>query len=569
LILPACGPLLILLSLFGLTAHAKPVRIQAPAELAQLITQNLDTKDVGDDALARAGHIRRLQKEIPPLVATEGYFSAEVRLTEEDGQAGIVVIPGVRFAIGEVTVGIDGPIGAERRKKLLDGWGLKTGAPFRQAAWDSAKQALLRQLLAEDHLQATLDSSEAEVDLDAGKVALSVSYVTGPRFRFGAVQVVGLDRYPPGLVERYASAIVPGAPYVEAKIQTLQTELQNLPYFSSVRVELVPATGADPEGDITAPVVVTVQERPPHELGFGVGYSSNTGARVEVSFKSADLFQRAWELNGSARLEQLKQSGFADVFLPRNRDNSRNSFGGLVEHSDIQGLVIQRVAVAANQTRNYGALDLRVALNWQNENKQPSGAESTINQALTLNAGWIWRTGTAPGDPEIGHVTELQVGGAAKALLSDQDFIRFYARYTTTLRLAPADTLMLRAEAGVTRAASRAGIPEDFLFRAGGTNSVRGYAYQSLGVKEGDATVGGRYLTTLSAEYTHWIKGPWGAAAFVDAGTASDDRQEMKLAVGYGVGVRWRSPVGAVGAYVAYGQRTGETRLDLAVTVPF
>ena len=567
-ILPACGPLLIFLSLFGLAAQANPIPIRAPAAISELIAKNLDTND-GDTAEARAGIIRRLQKEIPPLVATEGYFAAKVKRTEKDGQTGLEVTLGARFAIGDVAIDIDGPIGAERRKKLLDGWGLKSGAPFRQADWDSSKQALLRQLLAVDHLQATLESSEAEVDLDAGKVALSVKYVTGPRFRFGALQVVGVKRYPASLIERYAGAIVPGEPYVEAKVLKLQTELQNLPYFSSVRVELVPAGDAGPDGEITAPVVVTVQERLPHELGYGVGYSTNTGARVEVNFKSADFFLRAWELNGSVRVEQLKQSGFADVFLPRNQDSSRNSFGALVEHSDIQGLITHRYAVGANQTRNYGPMDLRLALNWQNENKQPTDAESTINQALTLNAGFIWRIGTVPGDTEIGHVTELQVGGAAKALLSDQDFIRMYARYTRTLRLAPSDTLMLRAEVGVTWAPSRSGIPEDFLFRAGGTNSVRGYAYESLGVKEGDATVGGRYLTTLSAEYTHWIKGPWGAAAFVDAGTATDDRKEMKLAVGYGVGARWRSAVGTVGAYVAYGQRTGETRLDLAVTVPF
>lgn len=279
---------MIILSLFGLAAHARSIPIQAPADINRLIAQNLDTND-GDTAEARAGVIRRLQKEIPALVATEGYFAAEVKLTETDGQTGIVVVSGVRFTIGDVIIGIDGAISAERRKKLLDGWGLKTGVPFRQATWDSAKQALLRQLLAEDHLQASLENSEAEVDLDAGKVALTVKYVTGPRFRFGAVQVVGLERYPPSLVARYTGAIVPGAPYVEAKILKLQTELQNLPYFSSVRVELAPASGADPESDITAPVVVTVQERPPHELGFGVGYSSNTGARVEVKIGRAHV----------------------------------------------------------------------------------------------------------------------------------------------------------------------------------------------------------------------------------------------------------------------------------------
>ncbi|OZB54975.1 MAG: hypothetical protein B7X42_01230, partial [Thiomonas sp. 14-66-4] len=34
---------------------------------------------------------------------------------------------------------------------------------------------------------------------------------------------------------------------------------------------------------------------------------------------------------------------------------------------------------------------------------------------------------------------------------------------------------------------------------------MRGYAYQSLGVSQGDAIVGGRALLTASVEAVHWI----------------------------------------------------------------
>jgi hypothetical protein len=44
----------------------------------------------------------------------------------------------------------------------------------------------------------------------------------------------------------------------------------------------------------------------------------------------------------------------------------------------------------------------------------------------------------------------------------------------------------------------------------------------------------------MSGEYTHWINPTWGAAVFVDAGNAVDNRR-LDLAVGYGVGARWRA----------------------------
>jgi translocation and assembly module TamA len=127
----------------------------------------------------------------------------------------------------------------------------------------------------------------------------------------------------------------------------------------------------------------------------------------------------------------------------------------------------------------------------------------------------------------------------------------------------------LRGEAGWTLADSRFGIPQDYLFRTGGTGSVRGYDYLSLGVPEGSAIVGGRYMATASVEYTHWFSHDWGAAAFVDAGDAVDSLADVRLAVGYGFGARWRSPAGPIAIDLAYGERTGNFNLHFSLAIPF
>jgi translocation and assembly module TamA len=166
-------------------------------------------------------------------------------------------------------------------------------------------------------------------------------------------------------------------------------------------------------------------------------------------------------------------------------------------------------------------------------------------------------------------VAQAQIGGGARALLSDRNFVRLHGRWLQYFPLGERDSLALRAEAGATLAPSRNGIPQDYLFRAGGTVSVRGYAYQSLGVREGSATVGGRYLAAFSAEATHWISPVWGIAAFIDAGDAADRPGDLDPAIGYGLGARWKSPAGPIGADLAYGQRTGELRAHFALAIPF
>lgn len=91
----------------------------------------------------------------------------------------------------------------------------------------------------------------------------------------------------------------------------------------------------------------------------------------------------------------------------------------------------------------------------------------------------------------------------------------------------------------------------------------------SIGVREGNAIVGGRVMATGTAEYTHWFMQNWGAAAFVDVGSAADTVNSMDLFLGYGAGVRWRSPAGPLALDLARGHKTGTIRVHFSMVVNF
>src|SRR5690606_5985145 len=129
-----------------------------------------------------------------------------------------------------------------------------------------------------------------------------------------------------------------------------------------------------------------------------------------------------------------------------------------------------------------------------------------------------------------------------------------YGQYQHWVPITPRDQLLLRTEVGRTFTDHRERIPEDFLFRAGGSRSNRGYAYQSLGVREGEAIVGGRYLLTASAEYVHWLDDKWGAAVFTDVGDAVDDSGDWQANTSYGIGARFKTPAGPFALDLAYAQ---------------
>lgn len=554
----------------GLTLAATAmaaVEVDAPPALKDFLKAHLQAPAADARDATLEAYSREVRHSVAELLATEGYFSPAIQVRAAPGQLSVTVAPGAATIVSNVSIAIRGDIADQRREALRADWPLRKGQPFRSAAWSEAKQLLLRRLLEIDYPSARLLSSRAQVDPQAAEAELYAEYDSGPRYVFGGLRISGLSRYSPDLIHRY-NKIAAGSRYDAKELLALQAALQRTSYFSSVSVEIAHPENPPEQGPVEAEIDVNVDERAPHRLSFGIGVSSNTGANAEIIYQSFDFLHRGWQLDAGLRLEQLRQSLYADIRLPPQGER-RDSFGALADTEDIQSLKRHRVAVGAVRTVVRGTVEVRYALNWQRETREPWDAPSTANDALVLDGTWTVHRVDDVLNPRHGFISQLQVGGAAKAVLSDQNFLRLHGRHQHFFPLARSDVLSLRGELGATLASSREGIPQDFLFRTGGSQSVRGYAYQGLGVQEGNAVVGGRYLAVASAEYTHWLNARWGGAAFIDAGNAVDDRRKLKLAVGYGLGARWKSPAGPLAVDLAYGEEDKRVRLHFSMAVAF
>jgi len=556
-------PLLFLSLLFAVATPlvAGELVVQAPDDISKLLAPYLPEE---------AGNQHRLQGQLSEILATEGYFSPEFKFTEADGGLQLSIDPGPRTTITSVDLEVDGKIEAKTKSALIDGWRLPVGQPFRQEDWNTAKQQILADLLAVEYADAKLVDSEAAIDTETHSAKLSAHYDAGLRYRFGPLRVEGLQSYGPELIERYNRVVQAGQPYREDRLNALQSTLQATPYFATVQI--TPdreAAEIEADGTASVPIVIRVRERSAHRVSFGAGASSNTGARVELNYHTPSIFNQAWALDSGLRLEQKKQTAYADVFLPPDERNRRHSFGVMAETADIQGLKTERYAFGAQTVQQRGSVEQRLALNWEDERREIAGLEPSSARALVPNGTWTLRRVDNLLDPHRGSVVQVQIGGGAKAALSDQNFLRLHGRFQQYIPLGRVDTLSLRGEIGYTFADSRQHIPQDYLFRTGGAGSVRGYAYQSLGIKEGNAVVGGRYLAIASAEATHWLNDAWGVAAFIDAGDAVDALQDVRLAIGYGLGARWRSPAGPIGIDFAYGERDHKLHVHFSLAIPF
>jgi translocation and assembly module TamA len=102
--------------------------------------------------------------------------------------------------------------------------------------------------------------------------------------------------------------------------------------------------------------------------------------------------------------------------------------------------------------------------------------------------------------------------------------------------------------------ASNLDLPPDQRLYAGGSPTVRGYRYQSIGplFPDGDP-VGGTAVDAASIELRQRLFGTFGAALFVDAGQASAKGLPFTgtFRVGMGGGLRYYTRIGAVRLDVA------------------
>lgn len=551
---------------------ARTVRISAPEPLQTLLTTHFPPPVASmADETARATFMRRAQREIGELLATEGYFAPTITLHFGSAAAAeLEVAPGPRTTVSEVDIEFRGDLARDepaqrlRAEKLRAAWSLQPGQPFRSPAWEEAKAVLLSGVAAEDYPTAEIKESHAEVNAVTSQARLRVVLDSGPALLFGDLIIKGLERYHRSLVSGLAT-FRPGDPYRREQLLSFQTKLQNLPQFSSVGVNIDSAAATQH----AAPVEVVLSEAQSQRVSAGAGYSSNTGARGELSYADNNFLDRALRLNAGLRIEQKRQTLSTGIDSVPDRMGHWYSAAAVVDRTFIQDLetIRQKVGIGRNQLS--GKYETRLALNWQREDRDPRGGVHQINQTLALDGLLRYRSIDDPLFPRDGSVTELRVGGGSQQLFSDQDFLRTYVRHQFWYPVGKRDVLFLRGEAGYTFAPSRFGIPQEYLFRAGGIQSVRGYAFNRLGVREGSAVVGGRVMATGTVEYNHWFMRNWGAAVFADVGDAADTFGQLSPVVGYGGGIRWRSPVGPLAVDLARGHRDGKLRLHFSIAVAF
>ena len=467
----------------------------------------------------------------------------------------IAVTTGPLYHIGKII--LVGAVPARDRDAL----GLKSGDPAVAGVVLDAQSRLLAALQEDGYALAKVGSPDATANDAAHTIDVTYKVEASAQVVVGEITFKGLQDVHESFARR-ALAIHPGDRYRPSRIEAARQALAGLGVFSGVSVRA--ADHLSPDGRI--PLVFDVQERRQHAVTVAGNYSTDLGISLSTTWSHRNLFGNAEQLNLTAAGTGL---GTASTGLGYN----------------LTAQYIQPLFLDFNQTLEFDLSGVKQQLDAYDQTAQTIAgfvrrkfsALWSGSAGLSLTHDNIAQEGTSQLYELIAAPVTVAYdsSGIADALRDSVTGLRASATLTPTHafgannvtflvgQLAASSyfdiagdgrsVVALRALAATIFGGTNLGLPPDQRLYAGGSTTVRGYAYQSLGPQFPDhKPVGAKSVDAGTIEFRQRIGEDWGAAAFVDAGQASTGSPFIgKVYAGAGVGARYYTPIGAVRVDVA------------------
>jgi len=541
-------------------------QLRENVELRLGIAVQGDRDDI-DQALVEALH-RDAPEDIRRALQPFGYYNPEIDATlrgsAPDWVARYTVQPGPPTHIDAVRVELAGE-GAELLQPLRETilQDLKPGERLFHRRYETAKSRLSAAAYARGFLDARFTRAELRVLADENIARIVLELDTGPRYRFGEVSIEQ-DVIDAEVLERYVP-IEPGAFYDPQRVLDAQFALSDLGYFESL--EVLPQR--DDAQDHRVPIVIRTTPRPRTLYNVGVGYGTDTGARITTGVDVRRVNRKGHTAGTELRLSEVKNSARGHYRIPLgDRVGESVGLSGELTTERYSDGDSRKWGLELGLSRIPGDWKRRTYLAFTHEESRLGTTRQTAD-LLTPGISFNRAELDDPIHARRGWSVFIDTHGAVRGVLANTSFLRSHAILRGVLPLGSRSRVLGRYEYGANLVEAFGELPASQRFFAGGDQSVRGYEYQSLGPVDAEGNViGGKFLQTFSIELETQVWKSWGAALFYDAGGADDD-PNPDLSQGVGVGLRYRAPVGSVQVDVAHplDDPDGGVRLHLGVRV--
>jgi translocation and assembly module TamA len=503
-----------------------------------------------DHLLMTEGRLLRLHKKAPEEIRKAlqpyGYYRPVIESTldpvsPEEWHIRYDIDPGPPLLVAEFKFTLIGEIrDDEKFQTFIKDPPLRKGDIFNHVVYEDFKSSLAKLASIRGYFGARFIEHRVEIDLDTYEARIELSYEGVARYHFGEVKLEQ-DVIEPELLRRYIP-FERGDPYTLDQLIELQQALNDSDYFQTVEV----SPGEPQPGTNEIPITVKLTPRKRHRFSIGLGYGTDTGARAKFGWEVPRVNSHGHRFDTTTQVSEIGYRVVANYRIPvlnPRTDQLIFTTGIVNETTDTSESTLRTIGASLKHRR--GEWREVISLNYQKEVytiAEDSGDSNLLIPGISWSRTW--------GNNFIyaidGLRFDLDLRGASNQVVSDADFFQAQSNLKFISPLGQQNRMITRGTIGSTWTSDFDILPTSVRFFTGGAQSVRGYAYQSLGPVDdnGDVT-GGKYLVVGSIEFEHSFKNKWGIAAFYDVGNAVNDLSD-DLKKGTGIGVRWKSPVGPV-----------------------
>lgn len=326
------------------------------------------------------------------------------------------------------------------------------------------------------------------------------------------------------------------------------------------------------------PVVVTLNADRLNSLETGIGYGTDTGARIRSQYRRAIVNQYGHAFDANVEVSQIRQSIDGRYSIPYKHplNDYFNLVGGYEREErndigpDINLLVESAVLGGERVIKNpLGDWQHIFGVRYRLDRLTPKGdidinelpdafkVSGIDSEQESLLFGYeISKTNSNSRlNPTIGFKQTYKLEMGTESLLSNANMAILTGgwRFIYSLGENENHQFVGRADTSYIFTDDFNKVPYNLRFFTGGDQSLRGFDYKSLSPEENGFKIGGQALGVGSLEYNYQFKDGWRAAIFSDFGNAYDKQFSNPTEYSMGVGIRWRSPIGPIRLDVASG----------------
>lgn len=523
--------------------------------------QNVKTALTLPPGIVRNGKVEerwleRFAGKVPKMVADAlepfGFYRTETTVDIEQTDAlayrvAVNIIPGPQTVIRSLSIKLTGE-GRQEESLLheIHEFPLKKDAPLDHQLYEQGKRALRLEANNLGYLESAYSKHIILISPGHDVADIELTLDTGPLFYFGETSFEDENAsFTEDFLRRFVT-------YREGDVFShKELHRSRLRFYASDRFDnvlIVPLV--DEAVDHKVPIRVNLVTGNRHRLRPGIGYGTNTGARVSLSYKNMKTGEHPHVHLFDLSLAEMTQSLATSYSIPQPGSADNNLIGTVgVSQEDLDTYKSQMFYTEIEETYGLGRGKIgSLFLRYLYEDGDVGNEGSNIAKLVIPGIRYYQRDYDDPLNPKNGYQFRVELRGSYDFLVSNLSIGQVIAAGSFMLPLTRSLTLHPRIEAATTiKDDEFSKVPPSMRFFVGGDNSVRGYAYKSRGPKDDSGeVVGGESLLVGSLELEYALNERWGLAVFYDAGSAFDITEKMDIIQGAGVGIRRYTPIGPI-----------------------